>query len=216
MRTLELGWRTPKEWARRVLEEPLALLADHAWCELGAASAAQGLIARFSDVEPLVARLLPLALEELRHFRRVERLLRTRGGALGPARRNPYAERLLERVERGHGLIDRLLVAALIETRSLERFTLLVEEVEDPELEALFAELGLAEAAHASLFLDLASVLFGEELVEERRERWVALEARLIPGLPRAPRIHSGWFEVLPGALPARKDREFELRPTRS
>ncbi len=229
MRVLELAWKTPREWAADALEEPLALLADHAWCELGAASAAQGLVARHPDVEPLCAALIPLAAEELRHFRRVERLLRARGGKLETARRNPYAEGLLAKVERTQALLDRLLVCALIEARSLERFTLLAEETEDLELAAFFAELGPAEAAHASLFLELAHELFpadagAPERVAARLGRWVAREARLIQGLPRGARIHSGWagwagwagrFELLPKAE-QEDEPPFELRPRRT
>lgn len=227
MRTVALAWTTPRAWACRALAEPLALLADHAWCELGAASSAQGLVARTPDLVPLPEHLIPLAAEELRHFRRVERLLRARGGRLGAARRNPYADGLLAGVERRRGaaplerVLDRLLASALIETRSLERFALLAEEAADPELAALWAELGTAEAAHASLFLELACELFPAARVEARLSRWVALEARVLRALPPGPAVHSGWFEILsalsaaPGA-PGSCAPEFEIRPRKA
>jgi tRNA-(ms[2]io[6]A)-hydroxylase len=225
VRTVALAWSTPRAWARMALAEPLALLADHAWCELGAASSAQGLVARYPDLVPLAEQLIPLAAEELRHFRRVERLLRARGGKLEAARRNPYAEGLLAHLERGprpgsgsdRRPLERLLVSALIEARSLERFSLLAEEAEDASIAALFAELATAEAAHASLFLELAHELFPAPEVDARLELWVEREARLIRGFPPGPRIHSGFFEVL-APLPrsdAAEDVEpvLELRP---
>ena len=235
MRTVALAWSTPRAWARMALAEPLALLADHAWCELGAASSAQGLVARYPDLVPLAEHLIPLAAEELRHFRRVERLLRARGGRLEAARRNPYAEGLLAHLERGRTRdprgpresdrasapdrrpLERLLVSALIEARSLERFALLAEEAEDAGVAALFAELATAEAAHASLFLELAHELFADLLgtpeVEARLARWIEREARLIRGLPPGPRIHSGFFEVL-APLP-RPDAAEDVEPAR-
>jgi tRNA-(ms[2]io[6]A)-hydroxylase len=176
-----------------VLARPLALLADHAQCELGAAAAGQALIARYPDRPELVERMSALAIEELRHFRRVHRLLRERGGTLPTPSPNPYAEGLL-RSARGseNPLLDRLLVAALIERRSLERFELLADAAEDPELASLFAELGPSEAGHGRLFLELAREVASEPAVHGRLQHWTLLEARLIQGLAFGFRIHSG------------------------
>jgi tRNA-(ms[2]io[6]A)-hydroxylase len=91
---IELAWRTPRAWADAALRDPLALLSDHAHCELRAATTGQALIlARTSDPE-LATRLGAHAAEELAHFRRVLRVLHARGGALQPAQRNPYMEEL--------------------------------------------------------------------------------------------------------------------------
>jgi tRNA-(ms[2]io[6]A)-hydroxylase len=192
---LELAWATPETWAPAALAEPLALLSDHAHCELGAASAAQGMIARCPENRLLVERLGAHAIEELRHFRRVHRLLVELGGTLEPVRRNPYAEGLLAHAERGpRNLLDRLLIAAWIERRSLERFECLehaAREAGSP-LAELYAELAPSEAGHARLFAELASALFPEEGVAARLEAWRGREARLIRTLPFAARIHSG------------------------
>jgi len=190
---LELGWETPAGWAPAVLEEPLALLSDHAYCELGAAAAAQGLLARRPGDAALVERLGAHASEELRHFRQVHRKLVELGGTLGPVRQNPYAEGLLAGVERGTaGLLDRLLVFALIERRSLERFTRLAEAAPEGPLASLYTELAPSEAGHAALFLELARERFPAEEVEPRLARWTAREAALVRGLAFGPRIHSG------------------------
>lgn len=198
----ELAWSTPRAWAAAALAEPLELLSDHAYCELGAAASAQGLLARRPGDSRLVERLGAHAAEELRHFRQVHRLLVELGGALGHARKNPYAEGLLAHVERGAaGFLDRLLVFALIERRSLERFELLAAvggERAHP-LAPLYAELAPSEAGHAALFLELARERAPAAEVEARLAAWLAREARLIAGLPAGPRIHAG----PPGGEPA-------------
>ena len=191
----ELAWTTPRAWAEAALGEPLALLSDHAYCELGAAAAAQGLLARRPEDSRLVERLAAHASEELRHFRAVHRLLVELGGALEPVRTNPYAEGLLAHVQRGAGgLVDRLLVFGLIERRSLERFELLAEVAAEraSELAALYAELAPSEAGHAALFLELARERAPAAELEVRLGRWLEREAELAAGLPFAPRIHSG------------------------
>lgn len=191
----ELAWATPPEWAGAALADPLALLSDHAHCELGAAAAAQGMLARKPEASELVERLSAHALDELRHFKQVHRLLRDLGGTLEPVRVNPYAEALMTRCERGErNLLDRLLVAAVIERRSLERFELLAgaAEARQPALAGLYRELAPSEAGHAALFVELARDLHPREDVPGRLARWVAFEAAAIRALAFAPRIHSG------------------------
>lgn len=192
---LELGWATPKGWAAAALAQPLALLSDHAHCELGAAAAAQGLLARRPEEPALAERLAAHAIEELRHFKQVHGLLVELGGRLEPVRRNPYAEGLLAGLERGpRNLLDRLLVAGIIERRSLERFELLARAAagHEPRLARLYAELAPSEAGHAALFLELARQLFPADEVERRLAAWIAREAALVSGLEFAPRVHSG------------------------
>jgi tRNA-(ms[2]io[6]A)-hydroxylase len=192
---LELAWRTPPAWAEEALRDPLALLADHACCELGAAAAAQGLLARRPEDAALVERLAAHATEELRHFRRVHRLLVELGGTLAYVRANHYAEELLAHVRRGpEGLVDRLLVFGLIERRSLERFELLAGAAagRHARLAELYAELAPSEAGHAALFLELARERVPPAELETLVARWTEREARLVARLPFEPRIHSG------------------------
>ena len=191
---IPLAWSTPSAWAERVLEDPLELLIDHAHCELGAASTAQTLIARHPDIDPLVDRFSALAAEELRHFRRVHRLLRERGGVLRAPTSNPYAGGLVRAIDRTapDALVDRLIVSGLIERRSLERFELLAKTCSDVEMATMFDELGPSEMGHALMFIDLARVLYPAVDVDARLTLWTEREAELISGLPFAPRVHSG------------------------
>lgn len=194
-------WRlsssTPAGWVERVARRPLELLADHAHCELRAAASAQTLIARHGGDAELAAALCEVAREELEHFARVLELLARRGGALTPARPNPYAEGLL--AQRAHRqselLLDRLLVSALIEARSLERFVLLADELPDPELAAFYRSLVPSEAGHRALFVELALARHPRERVLERLSELCAAEAELLERLEFAPRMHSGLRE---------------------
>ena len=200
---LELGLlvHTPAGWAERLLAEPLALLSDHAQCELGAASSAQALIQRHPERTGLAERLARLAVEELEHFRTVLKLLHSMGGVLERSLTNTYVAKLGQgaKATRGEGapeLLDRLLVAGLIEARSFERFSLLCEGAARlglTPLEKLYRELGPSERGHAALFVRHAAEIFGEADTEARLERLRTVEAELISNLPFSLRVHSGW-----------------------
>ncbi len=156
---LGLAVTTDEKWVEAALADVDALLVDHAHCEMKAASNAMSLIVRHGDRPELVSALTLLAEEELAHFRRVHELLVARGRALGPPPIDPYAAEL-RKVAAPKGksvsLVDRLLVGALIEARSCERFKLLAERCPDLELRAFYAELLACEAGHYRTFVDLA------------------------------------------------------------
>jgi len=193
---IDLASTTTRAWAERVLEQPIELLVDHAHCELGAAASAQGLVHRHPADHELGDRMAALACEELTHFRQVVRVIRALGGAMGGRSANPYAEGLgrWARETRGDGptLLDHLLVAAVIEARSYERFCLLAEVATDARLAELFAELGPSERGHMTLFPELARRRFAPDQVERRLADIVAYEARLLADLGFGPRVHSG------------------------
>jgi tRNA-(ms[2]io[6]A)-hydroxylase len=192
-----LAWSTPPEWVARVEHAPLALLSDHAHCELKAAASAQALIAKNTEHADLALRMAEVAVEELEHFRTVVGVLRGRGGALASQDESPYAAALHRgaAASRNHPLLlDRLLLAHLIEERSLERFHLLAEHLADARLAALYRALLPSEAEHRVLFLRFARELF-PDTADARADTLRELEGRVISALPCAPRIHSG-FDV--------------------
>jgi tRNA-(ms[2]io[6]A)-hydroxylase len=178
----------------RVEREPLALLSDHAHCELKAAASAQALLARNAENGRLVRALTEIAIEELEHFGRVLEELERRGGTLRRTAASPYAEGLLQAsaADRRDPLLDRLLVASLIEARSLERFRLLAEHLADRGLAALYESLSASEARHRALFVRLARELYPAREVEVRSSELASREGRLVAGLPFAYRMHSG------------------------
>ncbi len=187
---------TPPGWAARAAAELDVFLADHATCEQAAALAGLNLAAHYPEDAELVERMSALAVEEATHLRRVARLLHRRGGRIAGRRPNPYTAALHARASRRgepERKIDRLLVGALIEARSCERFTLLGERLRDaePEVAALLAELGPAEARHWRMFHDLAARSAADPAAFERRWRgWLEFEAGLQADAGAGPTVH--------------------------
>jgi tRNA 2-(methylsulfanyl)-N6-isopentenyladenosine37 hydroxylase len=184
-------------WARAALRDLDAVLADHAHCEMKAASNALSLAARHPENPSIVAALADLAREEIGHFQEVLVWLARRSIALGPPPKDHYAAALRRvRVELGPTdlppLVDRLLVAALIEARSCERFKLLIEVLEGEEhaeLRAFYARLLAAEARHYRAFVDLAvtSARGDEAAVALRLSGLAALEGAIVSRLHEEP-----------------------------
>jgi tRNA-(ms[2]io[6]A)-hydroxylase len=152
-------------WATEALRDLDAVLVDHAHCEMKAASNALSLAARHPLNLSLVRALTDLAKEEIEHFQRVLTFLEARGLPLGSPMVDTYAADLrkaagaLPRRDAPPPLVDRLLVSALIEARSCERFKLLMgalSPARDPELHAFYTELFAAEARHYQVLIDLA------------------------------------------------------------
>lgn len=195
VKPFKLAALTPPAWVEMVEQDPTALLSDHAHCELKAAATAQGLLLKHRTNTPLVAELSALAAEEMDHFRQAVELLHARGGTLGPVEVNEYAERLLGESgrTRGDALLDRLLIAGLIELRSLERFHLLAEGLQDAEVAALYRALVPSESSHQALFDRLARSFFDERLVNKRQAELLEIEARCAHEASPGPRIHAGW-----------------------
>ena len=197
-RGFELASVTPAAWAEAVAEDVSALLSDHAHLELKAAASALALLRRHGRRLEVASRLVPLIREEFEHLQRVLAELRRRGESWAPDRGSPYTSGLLAAAGRPRrrldGYVDSLLVAALIERRSHERFEALLAcaRPELDELRPLYAALAEAEARHGELFVELALAAAPREAVEERWRWLAAAEAELIAALPCEPRIHSG------------------------
>jgi tRNA-(ms[2]io[6]A)-hydroxylase len=190
---LPLLCATPRSWAELAAANLPVFLADHAVCEQQAALSALSLIAHYPEDEELVERMTSLAMEEIAHLRRVTAILRQRGFPAARRGQNPYAQALREhmRMERGPEVkLDRLLVCALIEARSCERFTRLLGALDDPELEKLLAELGPAEKRHWELFHRLAARQTSPERLQERWREWLEHEREVCAGLGVAPTVH--------------------------
>lgn len=194
----QLEWETPQEWVALVAPHTMALLCDHAHAELRAAASAQALISKRPRSKHLVEALGHVALEESEHFNQVIEILHRRGGKLEAGRSNPYAAGLLSGWSSRHDevLLDRLLISAVIEARSLERFILLSEHLPDEELREFYSSLISSEAGHRALFVTLARESYSEERVAERLAEFLALEAKVISALPFSPRMHSGLAEA--------------------
>ena len=195
---LPLKYQTPVGWAEGVLARPLELLNDHAHLEKKAAANALELLNRWPEPSPpenWVAAMTAVARDEVEHLAVVSRLLARRGGKLTKSHANPYASELHKLVRKGTGpgeLVDRLMISALIEARSCERFWLLGEVVEDGELRKLYRGLWASEHGHYKTFIQLAGQIEEEKKVGERWGEMLELEAGIIARQPAGARMHSG------------------------
>jgi tRNA-(ms[2]io[6]A)-hydroxylase len=180
------------EWTRGALAEIDEVLIDHAHCEKKAAGMAVRLIFRYPEHGFLLAPLSRLAREELQHFEQVLGILERRGIAMKFQRPSPYAGQLRRdlRTHEPARLIDTLLCCALIEIRSCERFELLAEGVDDPELAALWKGLVASEARHHRVYVDLACQLADEDDVRSRLGELARREAEIVSGASFLPRMH--------------------------
>ena len=186
---------TPESWALLAAADLPTFLADHAVCEQQAAVFGLSLIGHYPDDEALVDEMSSLAAEEVSHLRRVTTILRKRGWALYKKRPNPWVTGLRKRVEnRRNSLlkVDRLLVGALIEARSCERFTCLLRVIndQDPEVGRLLQDLGPAEMRHWRMFFRLAKRELPEEELQERWQGWLEHERELSLQGGVGPTVH--------------------------
>lgn len=186
---------TPKAWVDAAADpENLGtLLVDHANCEKKAAATALSLMHRYTDNASLLNKMSRLAREELRHFEQVLKIIERRGIHYGPLSASRYAQGLhagVRRQEPGR-LTDTLVVGALIEARSCERFARVAPHL-DSELGDFYRSLLKSESRHFNDYLRLARSVAGSKDVDARIEHFKALERRLIENIDSEFRFHSG------------------------
>lgn len=186
---------TDPAWVGAVEGELERLLSDHAHCELKAAQSALSLVARFGGEAPeIVTPLIALAKEETAHFDQARAHLLERGGELDMPESDAYVTALRRATKVDHGkyplLLDRLLVNALIEGRSCERFHLLAEGLEEEDLRAFYGGLMRSEARHYRLFCRLAEERFGRDETQARLGELAEREAEIAELLPLGPTVH--------------------------
>jgi tRNA-(ms[2]io[6]A)-hydroxylase len=182
---------TPDAWIDAVRSDLDAFLRDHAACERKASATAMTLASHYRDKEELVTRMVDLACEELHHFRKVYACIVARGGRLGDDTKDRYVRELLALARRAPEvyLLDRLLIAGVIEARGCERFGLLATALE-PNLAPLYADFAESEARHAELFVRLAKTYYAEGEVDARHDEVRAAEAAIMRALPLRPALH--------------------------
>lgn len=175
---------TDPRWANLAEIHIKDILIDHAYCEQKAASSCISLIILHPDKEELVKTLTPVVAEEWGHFERVLEQLHKRGFSLGPARKDEYVVALMKHERKGghrdRQLMDKLLINALIEARSCERFKLLWKNIGDEELSKFYYELMVSEAGHYVNFLELAKLYRPEEEVKARWKELLLVEAEIM------------------------------------
>jgi len=193
--TLGLELPTDPRWINVAEENIGEILVDHAYCEQKAASSCISLIVQFPEKDELVETLTAIVAEEWNHFERVLQELRKRNYKLGTRRKDEYVEGLNAILKKGGSredvLLERLLMHALIEARSCERFKILWKNIPDPDLSAFYYELMVSEAGHYKTFLQLAKRYVKEEKVNARWKELLEQEAIVVKNLPvRGDRMH--------------------------
>ena len=192
---LRLELPTDPRWVNLAEKSLQDVLTDHAWCEQKAATSCISLIQGFSNKEKIVTALSPIVTEEWGHFRLVLAELHKRGWQLGKQRKDEYVNALIQFQKKGGAeidrLIDQLLLMAMIEARSCERFKQLSEGLNDQYLRTFYRRFMESEAGHYSMFIDLAETYMDKEKVRFRWKEWLAYEAEAMKNLnTRGDRIH--------------------------
>ncbi len=171
------------------------ILTDHAFCEQKAATQCISLIQRYPEKIELVNALSPIVTEEWGHFRMVWAEMKKRGYSLGKQRKDDYVNLLLQNEPKGipgdDKLLHKLMICALIEARSCERFRLLSENLEEETLRKFYHKFMISEAGHYRLFIDLATEYYTSDRVRSAWQQWLKIEENILQQLsPRGDRMH--------------------------
>ena len=191
---LGLQFETSTSWAEIAEDNLEQILTDHAFAEQKASANAISIIINYSEETDLVKDMSDIAIEELEHFRMVHQLMIKRGFVLGREQNNDYAKSLQKffpkTKDRQTALINRLLVAALIEARSCERFKVFSENMQDEELSKFYKDLMVSEANHYTLFLRYARKYMDRKIVDEKWKSLLAFEAEMMKSRGPKATVH--------------------------
>jgi tRNA-(ms[2]io[6]A)-hydroxylase len=192
-----LGLKMPTDprWVDLAAISIEAILTDHAFCEQKAATQCISLIQKYPDKEKLVNVLSPIVTEEWGHFRMVWAEMKKRGYQLGKQRKDEYVNLLLQyepkQLPNEEKLLHKLMICALIEARSCERFRLLSENLEDENLRKFYYKFMVSEAGHYRLFIDIATEYFGKQKTQTAWQYWLSTEEKILQQLkPSGDRMH--------------------------
>ena len=191
---LGLQFETATSWTDIAKDNLQQILTDHAFLEQKAASNAVSLIINYSEETKLVQAMSAIAIEEMEHFKMVHDFMVKRGMVLGREQKNDYAIQLQKffpkTKDRTNALVQRLLIAALIEARSCERFKVFSENIEDEELSKFYRDLMISEANHYTTFLGFAREYQERSIVDQKWKALLAFEAEMMRNRGIAAKIH--------------------------
>ncbi len=191
---LDLRVPTPNAWLDVVFADFDAFLLDHAACERKASATGMSFVTRYPDRTELVEPMIEFAKEELEHFHIVYREIARRGLRLVADYKDQYVGGLMALQTRDGGdalLLDRFLVAGVVEARGCERLKLVAEALPEADpLRVTYLDLARAEARHHALFFRLARTFFAAERVGERAAHFLEGEAELMERLPLRAAVH--------------------------
>ncbi len=181
------------EWVAAVMADFDSFLQDHADCERKASAMAMSFVAKYPDRTEIIPELISIGIEELEHFQSVYQLMESRGIRLShQIKEDPYVSALLKRCHSDpvRRFLDRLLVASVVETRGAERFRLVSEAQNDPEMHRFYKILWASEAKHGHVFVKMALHYFDEKTVYDRLAWWADQEGEVIDALEIRAALH--------------------------
>ena len=192
--SIEVRSASPQAWIDAVMADFPAFLQDHADCERKASAMAMSLIAKYPDRELIIPDLIDTALEEMEHFQQVYQIMSQKGVPL-PGKMEPdlYVHELMNEAKGGSAdsrFLIRLLLGSVIECRGCERFKLVADHIEDPDLKRFYKELWVSEAKHGNIYARLALHYFDEDLVYNKLDELMEKEAKLLTTLKIRPALH--------------------------
>lgn len=190
---LDLACPSKPEWIEAVMNDFPSFLQDHADCERKASSMAMSFVAKYPNRVEIIPELIATAVEELEHFQQVYELMEKRGIQLAhQIKGDPYVQKLLKFCRHGKDdrFMDRLLLASVVETRGTERFKMVSEAQDDPEMHRFYKILWASEAKHGHIFVKMALNYYDKEATYKRLAEFVEFEAEVLNGLEIRAALH--------------------------
>lgn len=191
--SLDLKNDSPKAWIETVMADFPSFIQDHADCERKASAMSMSLVAKYPDRKELAQPLIETAIEELEHFRDVVTWMQKLNVPLPSSMQpDPYINQLIKQVRQGRdeGLMDRLCLGSIIECRGAERFRMVEEALEEPEIKRFYKVLWASEAKHGNIFVELGLHYFSKEEMYGRLNELLEVEAEIVEKLPIRAALH--------------------------
>ncbi|MCX6118765.1 MAG: tRNA-(ms[2]io[6]A)-hydroxylase [Proteobacteria bacterium] len=192
IKSLPLLTPTCSTWSGIALNSLDEFIADHASCERKAHASAMMMVNRYPDYPELQRRMISLALEELIHFQQLFEILTARNIRLPSDQPDPYVKSLMSvaRDPKDFHLLDRLMIAAVIEARSAERFCLFAAKLPEGDLKDFYVKFAVEEARHFPYFIETAHLLFPSSDINLALDRVLKQDALAVQSLPILPTVH--------------------------
>ena len=184
---------SPPAWIEAVMADFDSFLLDHADCERKASATAMSLVAKYPNRVEIIPELIEIGIEELEHFKLVYELIEQRGlQLLHVIPEDPYIKALIKSMHSGieERFLDRLLIGSVVETRGAERFKLVADAMEEPDMQRFYKMLWISEAKHGNVYVKMALNYFTEDKVYDRLRWWIDREGEILKGLEIRAALH--------------------------
>lgn len=189
---LTLRYTTPTDWTHAVMADFDSFLLDHAAAEKKASGMAMSMVSHYPDKTDIVREMTDLAVEEMVHFKQVVKLILERGIVMGADEKDPYINQLRKLFRQGTEffLLDRLLIAGIIEARGYERFQLVADALATGKEKQFYQAIAKSEAKHSHVFIELAGLYFSQDEIDQRLDELLDAEATICAKLPFRAALH--------------------------